>query len=106
MNTGHVADRAVEPVQQTRDVVAIGARLAQSALRSKWVRAGTGLWILGLLVVFVIPAPVATTDDKLELYEERMLEVSAAVKRLEEIEDEWFQADIDLKAEGVRTCLY
>lgn len=104
MSADHGADLAVQQLRQRNDVVELGSRLARSAVRSNWFRAGTGLWILGLLVVFVLPAPVPTTDEKLVRYEEKLLEVNAANKRLEELEDDWFQADIELRSEAVRAC--
>ena len=52
--------------------------------------------------MFVLPAPVPITDEKMERYDEKMLEVNAAMKRLGELEDDWFQADLELRSEAVR----
>lgn len=101
MSTGHGADRAVQPIRLQSEFEVTVRRLAQSAIRNNWVRAGAGLWIIGLLIVFVLPAPLATTEAKLSRYEYKMVDVSAAVKNLEEVADEWFDADSDLRAERV-----
>eukprot|EP00892_Ulva_mutabilis_P002339 jgi/Ulvmu1/12105/UM084_0030.1 len=102
MNRHHGAtvNRALEQVQIPNDIGALAGRTFRSASRNTWVRASAGLWILGLLVVFVLPAPIAITDKKMERYNEKMLEVNAAMKRLQEAEDDLFQADLELRSEA------
>lgn len=103
MNTNHgaAADRALQHIQLPNDIRAGAVRLFRTASRNTWVRASAGLWILGLLVVFVLPAPVAITDEKMERYDEKMLEVTAAMKRLQDFEDDLFQANLELRSEAV-----
>jgi hypothetical protein len=37
-------------------------------LHNKWAGSAVGLWIMGLLIVFVLPAPVSVTDHKMATY--------------------------------------
>jgi hypothetical protein len=37
-------------------------------LHNKWAGGAVGLWIMGLLIVFVLPAPIAVTDAQLASY--------------------------------------
>lgn len=71
---------------------------------NRWVGAATGLWICGLLFVFVLPAPVAITPEKMARFEQRMYDVQAAEKQLGEVENELFSADSAYRSEAVRPC--
>jgi hypothetical protein len=71
-------------------------------LHNRWAGAATGLWIVGLLVVFVLPAPVAITPEKMATFEQRMFDVQAAEKQLGEIENELYSADTAYRNEAVR----
>lgn len=70
-------------------------------LGNRWVGAATGLWICGLLVVFVLPAPVAITPENMARFEQRMYSVHAAEKQLGEVENELFNADSAYRSEAV-----
>jgi hypothetical protein len=72
-------------------------------LHNRWFGAATGLWIMGLLVVFVLPAPVPITPERMAMFEQRMYDVKAAEKRLGEVENEFFSADSAYRSEAVRT---
>lgn len=71
-------------------------------LHNRYVGAATGLWIIGLLVVFVLPAPVAITPEKMARFERRMYDVQAAEKQFGDVESEFFSADTAYRNEAVR----
>lgn len=71
-------------------------------LHNRWFGMATGLWIVGLLVVFVLPAPVPITPEKMARFEQRMFDVQAAERQLSEIENDFFTADSAYRSEAVR----
>jgi hypothetical protein len=71
-------------------------------LHNRWLGAATGLWIIGLLVVFVLPAPVPISPEKMAKFEQRMYDVQAAEKQLSEVENDFFSADSAYRSEAVR----
>lgn len=50
---------------QATGILSVARRLV---FRNKWTSSLFGLWIMGLLVAFALPAPVATTDGMLAAY--------------------------------------
>jgi hypothetical protein len=63
----------------------------------------TGVWLCGLLVAFVLPAPVAVTEQSLAAYNDKIHDVLAIQKHVSEVEDDYVDADYHYRSEAVCT---
>ena len=72
----------------------------------KRVASLTGLWLFGLLAVFLLPAPVKITDESLQKYQDKMIVASDLEDALSAAKTEFLQSEIILNSERVRSPLY
>lgn len=65
-------DRQGDPnavVQRRRNVL---TAVKDAVFKNRWARTVVCLWLLGLTVMFVLPAPQTITDDMMSAYQNKM----------------------------------
>ena len=62
------------------------------------------LWLFGLYAVFLSPAPVAITDEKLQRYEHRLNILKDLDRPRQAAEEKWLQAEMDVRRAKVSHC--
>lgn len=99
------SSRQVQPIPPSTAFGAIfrAIRNAQPHKSPKVLGIGF-LWLFGLYAIFLSPAPVSLTEDKLQRYEERLKILEKAEKPRLLAEQKWVDAEMDVRAAKVRYC--
>lgn len=61
------------------------------------------LWLFGLYAVFLSPAPIKITDDKLQRFEKRLDLLAKADRPRQLAQERWLQKDLEVRKAKVRT---
>lgn len=86
-----------------------GSQIIQDLRRHKLHRnpkvLGIGfLWLLGLFAVFLAPAPVSLTEERLNKYEKRLKILEATEAPRQAAEQRWLQAEQEIRMSQVQCC--
>jgi hypothetical protein len=76
------APMQVDAVQMSRNANRVLANAGRAIVRNRWAGSAVGLWLVGLLVVFVLPAPYPITHEMLNRYEQKAYDVHAVQDRI------------------------
>ena len=105
MRRGGPQHMQVDAVQATREASRAVVRSGNLILRNRWAGGMAGLWLFGLLVVFVLPAPISETDEMLSAYESKHVDVQAVNDKLGRVEHDMYERESRYHNERVRICL-
>lgn len=84
-----------------------GSQLFQALRQAKLHRnpkvLGVGfLWLFGLFAVFLSPAPVRITDQKMERFEQRLKILADTDAPRQKAEQRWLEAELEVRNAKVR----
>ena len=90
-------------VQRFRaDAGTVAVQLRNAVLHNKWAGGLAGLWVLGLLITFVLPAPVHVTDEMHLAYVRKAVAIDHFDEPLSKAARHMFESEAVWRHERVR----
>lgn len=77
-------------------------RFRHAVVHNKAVGGAVGLWIMGLLIAFVLPAPVSVTPEAFALYTKKAQQAESQSGVLSRAQSDMYQQQAILQSEQVR----
>jgi hypothetical protein len=99
------APMQVDAVQMSNDANRVLNRAGRAVSRSPWTGSALGLWLIGLLIVFVLPAPVQITEDMLTAFNTKAAKVEAVNDRLTSVMSDLYERELRYRDARVRSAL-
>lgn len=96
----HRADVTTRPTAGEQHALRqVAARIGRTILHDKRAGIAAGLWVFGLLAVFVLPAPIKVTDSMLAAYQAKLQPLQRLEHQLDRQHSALLNAEVELHAE-------
>lgn len=97
----HRAVRQLDVQRFRSDAGTVAVQLRDAVLHNKWAGGLAGLWVLGLLITFVLPAPVRVTQDMQRAFDHKAQAIDHYEEPLSEAARDMFEAEAVYRRERV-----